>query len=119
MLLLAGVYLYHRGNDELRAHLLNYVQQKYPHLDVRLGEAELVGNEGIRIRQLSLTKPESEQSQATQLIYAEEINILCDPNLQDLVQGKLTIESVQIHGLIPNSRRDNNLVWERDGRGGQ
>ena len=110
MLLLAGVYLYHRGNDELRAHLLNHVQQKYPHLVVRLAEAELVGNEGIRIRQLSLTKPESEQSQATQLIYAEEINILCDPNLQDLVQGKLTIESVQIHGLISD------VVREVDGR---
>ncbi len=94
--IIAGVLYFHdRVDDEIRSRVLQRIAECYPDLQVTLRFAELVEGEGIRVRDLSIAEPGTEDPRAV-LIHFDEIFFHCPTDYQDLIGGEPQITHVTI-----------------------
>lgn len=94
-LLVAGAYLYHRLDEELRLHIEHLLAQKYPRLVVNVRAAQWVDGEGIEIRGLSILQPASSGPQA-ELLRIDEMLVYCGSDWGALARGAIDIHHVRV-----------------------
>lgn len=125
-LIVAALFFLPRADDELRRFAETKLAEAYPHLNVRIGAAQRINGEGIRLRQISLMRPrtrsggifgsrsdENRQRQArSELAYVEQLTLRCDVSLARILQGDLDIRHIIINRMalhverLPNGRFD-------------
>ncbi len=108
--LLAALYYYHRMDDELRNHCQQRVSDHYQHLSVSLGSATLT-DEGIRLRELMISKPSPTGMGRMELAYAHEILLQCEPTIKELLKGRVTIRAATVKGLTLHATREIDGSW--------
>ncbi|MFO0913510.1 MAG: AsmA-like C-terminal region-containing protein [Pirellulales bacterium] len=108
-----GVYFYLRADQELRIIIQRKLSERYPDLDVQVGEAKILQGEGIRLRRISLIDRRTEvHGQRQELIFVDEILLRCQPKLPQLVQGQLTIQHVAVRGATLRATRFPDGHWD-------
>ena len=91
----AGLYYYQNLGDEIRHRVLDKLAKHYQKLDIEIHAAQLLENEGILIRGVTIRNsnaPEDEQIMLT----CDEILLACDTELTKLAQGEPEIKQIII-----------------------
>src|SRR5690606_3699302 len=90
-----AVYLYYRGAEELRAHAERLLSARLPHLDVKVGRAQWIQGEGIRLRDVSVGLPVAVRrgdAPRRELVFVDEAILRCHAGPQELLSAQLAIE---------------------------
>ena len=91
-----GVYLYSRMDNEIRFHVQEtLVDVNFPHLNVSVGGARLVENQGIAIHNLVISETTTNQLQ-NNLLVIDELLLECDVELSQLVRGPPQIRRILV-----------------------
>lgn len=88
-------YAYHRMDDEIRRRIEARIAEQYPGLAVTVRSARLIEGEGIEIRGLSIVEPGAVGPTA-ELAFLDETFLVCRPDWQELIQGKINIRQIVI-----------------------
>ncbi|MCP4194885.1 MAG: hypothetical protein GY768_30145 [Planctomycetaceae bacterium] len=108
---LGALYLYHYGEDELRAHLLKKLNDHYPGMSINIGSTELISNQGILIRKFSISQPDPDSGELSPSIFVDQIKIQCNPALDELLQGRISVQNISVHGLSAHLVRERDKNW--------
>lgn len=106
----AGVYLYHRFDEELRREIERLLREHYQQLAVSIRAARFVPGEGITIHDLVILEPGASGPQA-ELIHLEEIFLACPVELLELVHGLPDFRRVTVHGMTLRATRRPDATW--------
>ncbi len=106
----AGVLLYLRMDEELRARIEAKFASKYPNLTVRVRSARLLAGEGIEIRGLSISVP-GDAGPHGQLAYIDEIFLACSTDLGDLAHGEPPVTQITIRRPVVHAARRADGTW--------
>lgn len=90
-----GVYLYTRMDNEIRFHVQETLSRQFPHLNVSVGAARVVENQGIAIHNLVISETSSNQLQSN-LLVIDELLLECDVELSQLVRGPPQIRRILV-----------------------
>ncbi|QEG35031.1 hypothetical protein Pr1d_23210 [Bythopirellula goksoeyrii] len=90
-----GAYLYTRMDSEIRFHVQELLSSQFPHLNVSVGAARLVENQGIAIHNLVISETSSNQLQSN-LLVVDEMLLECDVELSQLVRGAPQIRRILV-----------------------
>lgn len=105
-----GFYLYHRLDEEVRVTVEARLAEKYPHLQVKVREAQLVRGEGIRVRGLSIVEPNPSGPQE-ELMFVDELFVHCETDPRQLMQGKLEVSRLTFRKPILRAVRRADGRW--------
>lgn len=105
--------LLRRVDGEIRRQVAARFAEHYQAFDVDVRSAQLVENEGIRIRGLSLTEREADGPMA-EAVYLEEIILSCSTSLQDLISGKMEASQVTLRRPTLRATRRPDGRWSVD-----
>ncbi len=94
-LVLVGIYVYNRADEEIRAYVENMLAQHYAPLSVTLKSARVLEREGFELRGLSISDTNT-SGDHTELVYVDRITITCEPALKDLLRCQLRVRHVTI-----------------------
>ncbi len=107
-----AVFLYLRIDNEIQKIIQRRLAQHYSNLTVHVDGAQLIQGEGIRIQGLSLVDP-SRHGPGAELIYIDEILVVCNTEFKRLISQNLDARQVIVRGararVQPGSRGDWNL----------
>jgi len=92
-----GVYLYSQINDRVRLRVLADFKHKFPHLEISLGSAELVGTERIICRKLIFCEPARNREPKRRILEIEEIVLHCPITLEKYWNDALEVESAELN----------------------
>lgn len=109
--LLAGLYLYNRADEEIRALFESKVAEVYPDLAVTVNSAKLVERRGFEVRGVSISRMTKSNSRR-ELLFVDRISIACHPTLDDLLAGKIQVQSITVRGLRVQASRDDTEQWD-------
>ena len=90
-----GVYLYTRMDSEIRNQVEEILSRQFPHLNVSVGAARLVENQGIAIHDLVISETNSNQLQSN-LLVIDELVLECNVELAQLVKGPPDIRRIVV-----------------------
>jgi len=90
-----GFHLYQSRHEEVRAQIESRIASHYVGLRVRVGSAQLVEGEGIRVRGLQIIEPGAEGPHA-ELLAVDEMTLVCGTDLRHLLAGDLEIRRVTV-----------------------
>ncbi len=88
-------YLYRQVDDRVRCHVEALFASHYPDLLVNVRSAEVLEDEGIVVRGLSILEPGTEGPYA-ELIHVDEVHLACPTDLQHLVQCEIPVSRVVV-----------------------
>lgn len=91
----AVLFFYHRIDDEVRRRVEAKIAGQYPELTVSVRSARLISGQGIEIRGLSIAEP-GVSGPTAELAYIEEIFLHSEIDWQELMQGELSISTIDI-----------------------
>ncbi len=91
----ATALLYHGVDREIRRRLENKLGEHYRALKVRVGSAELVEGEGIRVRNVSIVEPGAD-GPCPELLAIDEAMLECPTQWKQLLQGDVSVRRVKI-----------------------
>lgn len=91
-----GLYYYSRLNDEIRRRVEAKFAAAYPNLKVSLRSAQLIDNQGIEARGLSISDPRISGPPA-ELAYFDEMLLCCKTSVAELVQHEPKITRIVVH----------------------
>lgn len=93
--LVAVGYFVLRVDEEVRQRIEAIIQQRYPHLEISIGSAEVVEGKGIEIHGLRVRDP-SQAGDAAEIVYVDEIFAHCDTSPSHLVQGQVEVTRLDV-----------------------
>ena len=109
-MIIAVPYAYNRVDEEIRRHIESRFAEAYPSLDVRVHSAELVVNEGIRVRGLAIHEPgRPEGSQP--IVRVDEIMIACDATLPNLLRQQVDVTKITLQRPALRAKRTQDGTW--------
>ncbi|HEV7223155.1 MAG TPA: AsmA-like C-terminal region-containing protein [Pirellulales bacterium] len=91
----AVLFFYHRIDDEVRRRVEAKIAAQYPELTVSVRSARLISGQGIEIRGLSIAEP-GVSGPTAELAYIEEIFLHSAIDWRELMQGELSISTIDI-----------------------
>jgi len=91
--------VYSRLNNEVQKYVLAELQERYPHLDIRVGSAQIVENRGISVKDIEFSIPHS-HTPSRKLLHVGELFIECSITLQTLYQKNLRISRILVKNPI-------------------
>lgn len=91
----AGLYYYQNLGDEIRQRVQSKIAAHYQNLSVEIHAAQLLENEGILIRGVTLRDPRAPEEEQI-LLSCDEILLACDTELSKLAQGEPEIKQIII-----------------------
>lgn len=91
----AGLYYYQNLGDEIRHRVLDKLAGHYKNLGIEIHAAQLLENEGILIRGVTLRDPSAPENEQI-LLSCDEILLACDTELTKLAQGEPEIKQIII-----------------------
>jgi hypothetical protein len=108
----AALYYYQRADDELRKLVESQLAEIYPNLLFRVGSAQILKGEGIRLGQISIVRDqEFAEGGRSEIIYAERLTLRCDATLPALLQRKLAVRQIVCEGVNLHIWRDARGAW--------
>ncbi|MDR0391190.1 MAG: DUF3971 domain-containing protein [Planctomycetaceae bacterium] len=107
-----GVYVLYQVNSQLRAHILNELQQAFPELNIDIQKAQLEDQKGIIIKKLVCHSNDPAIQKKRPLLTADEIYLECSVSLQRLYDKKVNIRRVIIRNPIIRLTRTQNGVFD-------
>jgi hypothetical protein len=102
--------MYVRMDDEIRQHVETMLQERYPHLTVRVRGARLVEGRGIAVYEVSLADPSADPGGGP-LLEIDELMLVCDVELTKLMRGTPVVESVEVKHPQLTLRRGRSGTW--------
>ncbi len=105
-----GVYLYTRVDSEIRTQVQQTLSRQFPQLNVSVGDARLVENQGIAIHNLVISETSSNQLQSN-LVVIDEMLLECDVELTQLVKGPPEIRRILVRHPEVWASRDRDGSW--------
>jgi hypothetical protein len=98
-------YFYRRVDEEIRRCLEERLNQHLHGLKATIGSAELVENEGIRVREVTIVEPSAVGPRA-ELLHVEEMFLHCRTNVQELLCQEPEVTRVTLRrGVLRITRR--------------
>ncbi len=103
----AGLYYYQNLGDEIRQRVLDKLASHYKDLEIEIHAAQLLENEGILIRGITVRDPKAPNDEQI-LLTCDEILLACDTDLTKLAQGEPEIKQMIIRRprIIARALRD-------------
>jgi hypothetical protein len=95
--------VYFRVEEEVRARVETKIAEHFPHLEVRVRSAHLMGD-GIEIRGVSIAEPDAVGPQP-QLVYLDEVFLTCQTSLQELLAGEPRVTAVKVSRPVVHATR--------------
>ncbi|MDG2384651.1 MAG: AsmA-like C-terminal region-containing protein [Pirellulaceae bacterium] len=80
-------------------------------MSISIGSTELISNQGILIRKFSISQPHPDSGELSSLIFVDQIKVQCDPALDDLLQGRISVQNVTVDGLSAQLIRERDQSW--------
>ncbi|MDZ4779333.1 MAG: AsmA-like C-terminal region-containing protein [Planctomycetia bacterium] len=108
--LIGALYLEGRVDEEIRHQVERKFAEHYRDLKVRVHAARLLPGEGIEVRGLSISLPNSNDDQG-ELLYVDELFVRCNTELDRLVQQDLGIQHLVIRRPIIRATPDAEGHW--------
>ncbi len=105
-----GGYLYVRIDDQIARHVHHILANHYRGLNVHVEGAHLLEGRGIEIRGISLAEPRLD-GQEDQLLYIDQLLLVCDPQLKQLVTGDLKVEKIVVQRPVLQAIRRPGENW--------
>jgi hypothetical protein len=103
-------YLYRRVDEEIRRRVEDRIAQHYAGLKVRIGSAEAVGGEGIKVRNLVVVEPGAEGPRP-ELIQVEEVLLGCQADAQELLRGEPQFTHIVVRRPLIRVTRRRDGTW--------
>ena len=98
-------YFYRRVDEEIRCQVETRLAQHYSGLQVKVGSAEFIDGEGIKVRNLVITDPAADGPRP-ELLHVEELLLACRADRRELLHGEPQITQVTVrHPTIRMTRR--------------
>lgn len=98
-------YFYRHVDEEIRHQVESRLAQHYVGLEVKVGSAEFIDGEGIKVRNLVITDPAAEGPRP-ELLHIEELLLACKTDRKDLIQGEPQFTQVTVrHPTFRVTRR--------------
>lgn len=105
-------YYYHRGDEELRRFIEQAIAKECIGHDVKIGSANLIRGDGIRLREISVVQSGARQGQTrAEIMFCDEVFLHCNPTIQELLEGRVKIRRVLLRGLQLQPTRLGNGTW--------
>jgi len=82
-------------DEEIRRHAERTLAEQFPQLNISIGGARLVENQGIALYDLTISETSNTQLQ-NHLLVVDEIMLVCDVQLSQLAKGNLSIDRVVV-----------------------
>lgn len=109
---LAGYhFLTNQFDKELGAHILRHLRQQHPQHLVTIRGAKRIPGVGIEVRALAI-RSAALSDDAPPLLYAEELLLGCDTDLQELALGDPRLRHVRIRGVKVRITRRADGTWD-------
>ena len=90
-----GLIVYSRLNNEVQKYVAAELKKQYPHLDVRVGSAQIVENKGLVVKNIEFSVPKLFGHPRT-LLHIDELFIECSITLQSLYQKNPRISRIAV-----------------------
>ncbi len=102
-----ALHFYQSRHDEVRRRVEATLASHYPGLRVRVGSAQIVEGEGIRVRRLQIIEPGAEGPHA-ELLAVDEMTLVCETDVRRLLSGDLKVQYLLVRRpvLRVTRRRD-------------
>jgi hypothetical protein len=102
-----ALHFYQRRHDEVRARIETAMAAHYPGLQVRVGSAQIVEGEGIRVRRVRIIEPGAEGPHA-ELLVVDEMTLVCGTDVRRLLAGDVKVQRLVVRRpvLRVTRRRD-------------
>ncbi|MEM9351654.1 MAG: AsmA-like C-terminal region-containing protein [Planctomycetota bacterium] len=102
-----GVYIYSSADEQIRLRVEAMLTEKFPNLNVSVGGARWIPEEGVELYNLNVSETAASGRQEN-LLLVEEVRVACRLDLAELVAGppKITSISVRHPQLWVNKRGD-------------
>ncbi|WP_428305381.1 hypothetical protein [Lacipirellula sp.] len=110
---LIGLYMYVRMDDEIRRHVEAFIGERYPHLDVSVGGARLIEGRGIVVYDVEFV-PKGDRQLRDELLVVDELLIVCDVEITTLMRGTPPIQRVEVKNPRMSLFRTKEGVWNFD-----
>ena len=101
---MGSFYVYSRLNNEVQKYVLAELKERYPQLDIQVGNAQIVDNRGITVKDIKFSVP-NRSGQPQKLLYIGELFIDCPITLQSLYQKSPRINRITVKEPILRASR--------------
>ena len=106
-------YYYHRGDEELRRYIETAISENCLTHSVAIGSASLIHGEGIRLRDVTVTRNGTSQHEGNreEIAFCEELMLHAKPSIQELMDGDVQFERIRLRGLTLRAIRTIDGTW--------
>lgn len=107
-----GVYALNQVNTQLRQHVLEELEKRYPDLEIDIGSVQLDEQKGISIRRLECLIPNDPGLPRRRLLIVNELYLECPVTLQALYKKEIQISKIVVRDPCFRLTRNANGQFE-------